>query len=285
MKNRGTPPQNGFDYELLDSGEGHKLERFGARIIARPSSLCIWKKLTDRWREAHCVYAPGEGWRFSGQRFDEWEMQVGQGLSMRLRLQRNGQLGVFPEHAGYLPQLLSASAGLRGHPPRVLNLFAFTGLASLVCMRAGAEVTHVDTSKQALAWAKANFELNGLDGKARLIAEDAVTFLRREKRRGKVYDVVIADPPNFSRISRSQTWELDRIVIDLIDAVSSVLGPGGVFFITCHQSYGFAETVGNLLYRPGEAAEFQISSEVLALKESASPRRIPAGIMICGRMP
>ena len=277
------PP--GLDYELIDSGEGRKLERFGARILLRPSSICIWKRLGGRWAEADAAFVPGEGWSFRGKPFEEWDLDAGQGIRFRLRLQRSGQVGIFPEHAFYLPEVLAALRQVKGGAaPRVLNLFAFTGLASLCCLGAGAEVTHLDKSKQALAWARANFELNSWGSKVRLLADDAIAFLKREQRRAKKYDLIIADPPNFSRISRAETWELDRVVIDLVEGILALLGPGGFFFISCHQGYGFAETVANLLYQCGGCSQIEVSSTALSLKEASTPRRLPAGMLVRGRV-
>ncbi|NLF25150.1 MAG: hypothetical protein GX589_05760 [Deltaproteobacteria bacterium] len=276
----------GLDYELLDSGNGRKLERFGTRILLRPSSICIWKKLGERWGEADATFVPGQGWGFRGKPFEEWDLDAGEGLSFRLRLQRSGQVGIFPEHALYLPEVLTALRQIKGGgAPRVLNLFAFTGLASLYCVCAGAEVTHLDKSKQALAWAMTNFELNSLGSKVRLIADDAIAFLKREKRRAKCYDVIIADPPNFSRISRAKTWELDRVVIDLVEGILALLDRGGFFFISCHQGYGFAETVENLLYQYSGRSKIEVSSTALSLKETSTPRRLPAGMLVRGRVP
>jgi len=277
--------QLSLDYELLDSGEGRKLERFGSKIISRPSSLCIWKRLGGPWKKSNADYLPGKGWVFRCKPFAEWEVRVTAELCVKARLQRNGQVGMFPEHIQYLPHVMHALVDCKEDPPQVLNLFASSGLASLICLAVGAQVTHVDKSKQALEWADVNFRMNGLGGRARMIAEDAVRFLQREVRRSRKYDVVIADPPNFSRLSRTQTWQLDQVVLDLVTALSAVLSPSGRLFLTCHQSYGFAETVANLLYRPGQGENTGLVCESLTIKEAQTPRRIPVGVLLYGSLP
>lgn len=149
------------------------------------------------------------------------------GIRLRLRLQSNGQVGVFPEHwlyADFIRRRLELQQQVEARPPRVLNLFAFSGMASVVCARAGALVTHVDISKRALEWAQTNFEINALpQSSVRLIREDALAFMKKEQRRGNVYDFIITDSPSFSRISDSQTWELEQELPGLLQTGLSLL--------------------------------------------------------------
>lgn len=273
-------------YTLIDSGEGEKLERLGPRTIARPSSLCIWRrKRPEAWREADARFIPGEGWKFQGARFEEWRADLGE-IGMLLRLQSNGQVGVFPEHFSYL-NILSAAAGNATEKPAALNLFAFTGLATVHLAKSGWSVCHVDLSKRALEWAAQNLALNGLQGDSsnvRLIAEDALKFLERELRRQNRYDLVIADPPSFSRVTKQQTWELEQVASELISACLSLLRPGGTFVCTSHHAALSGEVMANLVFDQVPADRISITSAVLGIAEADSPRRLPSGHLMTAKL-
>ena len=176
-------------YSLLDSGGGLRLEQFGVKTVIRPSSLAIWKpRNPELWRTAAATYDHDAGWTFAHQQFKEWEVAIG-AVKLTLRLQRNGQVGFFPDHTLYLDELVTAVkkiAKKNSRPPNMLNLFAYTGMASIVAMHAGAQVTHLDILKPALDWARVNAERNNLPSNAlRLIPDDALTFMEREIKRGK----------------------------------------------------------------------------------------------------
>ena len=277
------PPPIFCNYSLLDSGEGEKLERFGEVTLARPSSLAIWRKRKEprTWAQAHAFYRPSEGWRFKHKPFDSWIFPAGP-VRLELRLQKNGQVGVFPDHALYLQDLLSQARRLsrpEGGRLRVLNLFAYTGMASALLAVQGAQVCHVDLSKQALSWAARNIELNLGESApaARLICEDALQFVHRELRRKNCYDIVLADPPSFGRISKSKSWKFEEIAAGLISSCLQLIrGPHGAFFLTCHHSALGSEVLGNLL---SDAApkDASVSCSSLFLKEQDTERRLPAG--------
>ncbi len=271
-------------YELIDSGEGERLERFGDRVLIRPSKFSVWKRRTPAaWQSAHASYQHKGGWRFRGNRFEEWTMECGE-YSLVLRLQDNGQVGIFPEHQGYLERLSGAikkHALSKGRSAKVLNLFAYTGMASIVALKAGAEVTHVDLSKKVLEWAQKNFALNG-GLSARMIREDALQFVEREIRREKNYDVVIADPPSFSRISDREEWELEGILGNLISILVKVLDPiSGTLVMTSHHFESGGHVMANLIH---DQLPVHRSAEVttgeLTLTESSSPRILPAGFLV-----
>ncbi len=276
-----------LDYELLDSGDGKKLERYGEMILSRPSSVAVWERKTDLWKKADAEYVikagRPEGWKFRGRSFETWEMPSSIALSFRLRLQKNGQIGIFPEHSTYLGQVGRSLHALQSKKitPRVLNLFAYTGMASMFCAKNGAEVAHIDKSKAVLSWARENLELNSIKG-VRLIPEDALTFLQREKKRGNTYHIVIADPVNFSRTSTGGSWDLDQAVIELVRAIADVMTKDAVLFLTCHQSYGFAETVNNILIDYEKLKKSSLNQMPLNIMEYSTKRQLPAGQLLYG---
>lgn len=277
-----------FEYELLDSGENAKLERFGARTLIRPSKFSVWSRTrsADLWRGADAVFEPKQGWRFHKQRFDSWRMN-GEPDGLLLRLQDNGQIGFFPEHASYLPLLakdIREYAQRTQRAPRVLNLFAYTGMATMAALRAGASVTHVDLAKKTLDWAQANFEAAKLE-RPRFIREDAISFLRREVKRGNTYEVVIADPPSFSRVSAQEEWSLDQVLADLVSLLVQVVAPEQhTIFLTSHHFESGGHVMANLLWDAyGREKTVTIETRELAINESASPRVLPAGFLVQAR--
>lgn len=269
------------DYALLDSGQGEKLERFGDKVLARPSSLAIWKKRRESrvWDSAHARFLPSSGWKFRGHPFNAWILGLGE-IQLELRLQNNGQVGIFPDHATYLEDLLAQVRRLRKSGElRVLNLFAYTGMATAILASRGAAVCHVDLSKQALSWAARNVELNqgAATPAVRLICEDALEFVRRELRRKSSYDIVIADPPSFGRITKRKSWKFEDIAQSLIDSCLGLLRPAqGAFFLTCHHSALGPEVLANLLSDAAPKGA-EISARSLFIAEKDTPRQLPAG--------
>lgn len=208
-------PQNWKDYELLDSGRGAKLERFGEYVLARPEPKALWdKSMTDEeWnRLAHTRFTPGAGFGKAGKEDsgtwerlrnmpDQWWIRYNRGpkFSLRLGLTSFKHVGVFPEQAAnwdYIFKHTSDIAAKTGSKPKVLNLFAYTGAASLAAKCAGADVTHLDSVRQVVTWAHGNQDRSGLDG-IRWVVEDAMKFANREAKRGNLYQGVILDPPAY----------------------------------------------------------------------------------------
>jgi len=287
-------------YALLDSGGMAKLERFGARIISRPSSQAVWKRQLGSvdWSAVDAKYDPDSGWRFKADSFEEWDAEI-LGIMIRLRLQRNGQVGLFPEHANYLPavarDIAECAAADPGSSPRVLNLFAYTGMASVFCAKAGAQVTHVELQRSAIGWAEQNVAINTIPGdRMRYIEDDAVKFVSREVARGARYDIVIADPPSFSRISKNKEWQLDETLPGLASECVKLVQPtsaggklGAVYF-TCHHPAFGAQTIMNLfrdacdshggvLLAEGQINSVQIEPLDLNIPEQDGQRKLPAG--------
>jgi 23S rRNA (cytosine1962-C5)-methyltransferase len=270
------------EYALLDSGNGERLERFGDVILTRPSSLAIWKRRKPAlWANNTASYSHEDGWRADGKAPEEWPISVA-GVTLTLRLQRNGQIGFFPEHALYMPELAESVARAKqsgATSPQMLNLFAFTGMASMVAAKAGAHVTHIDILKPALDWAKKNAAANQLpENVLRLIPEEAIIFLEREVKRNKSYSVIVLDPPGFSRIDKNQSWDLPDVLPEMIELTTKLLTPGGEIFFTSHGAEHGATTAENLYrdYLPNA----QIESTQLLIPENESPRSLPAGFLV-----
>ncbi|WP_311030391.1 class I SAM-dependent rRNA methyltransferase [Mesorhizobium koreense] len=221
------------DYALLDSGGGEKLEQYGPYRIVRPEGQAIWQKaLPDReWQRADAIFTgntdeEGMGrWRFPKTPLGEtWPMRH-DGIDYLGRFTSFRHVGVFPEQASHwdhMDGLIRAA----GRPVKVLNLFGYTGLASLVAARAGAEVTHVDASKKAIGWARENQAITRLGDKPiRWICEDAMKFAEREERRGSRYDIILLDPPAYGRGPKGEVWQLFDDLPALVDICRSILTP------------------------------------------------------------
>jgi 23S rRNA (cytosine1962-C5)-methyltransferase len=274
-------------YALLDSGDQRKLERFGSTIINRPSSLSAWKRRlpASAWEKADATYLPPDRWEFRGKPFTTWEATVA-GVNLQLELMSNGQLGIFPEHALYLPLLRTYLDKLHhkaARPLKILNLFAYTGLATAFCAKLPHTfVTHVDLAKRAIEWAKKNATANeiGTD-KVRWITDDALGFMARENRKGNRYDIVIIDPPSFSRVSKNNTWTLEEKAPEIVSLCLSVLEPAaGAVFFTNHSTASTSDVARNIMLDHFQDRDVETSIESLSLAESNTPRLLPAGSLI-----
>ncbi len=248
-----TPPftlldsPNWADYELLDSGDGLKLERFGAYTFARPEAQAMWSRALPQkiWDSAHAVFQPsaeesGGHWLEKTKLPERWEMKYdltpnlspkGRGESLRFwAMTTPGRhLGVFPEVAAHWDWM----AGLTqkaNRPVNALNLFGYTGIASLALAAAGAKVTHIDASKKSVSWGRENQSASKLDGASiRWIVDDALKFVERESRRGVKYDGIVLDPPKFGRGPKGEVWEVYKSLPDLLSACRSVLSDSPLF--------------------------------------------------------
>lgn len=267
-------------YELLDSGDGEKLERFGELILRRPSKFSIWKRRLPNqvWDGADGNYHHSNGWIFRGKKsFETWRMSL-EGINLELRLQQNGQIGVFPEHVSYAKQIEVALKNYAA--PKVLNLFAYTGLATIICAKAGAQVTHLDISKSANRWAEINLGLNHVpQGSVKLITEDVAPYLRRLANKGEKFEMIIADPPSFSRPSKNTQWQLEEYLPQLLGDISKIITPSATIFLTSHLYELGAEVMANLCVDTlGDKVKIQTTN--LTIHEAASPRNLPAGFLV-----
>ena len=274
-------------YTLLDSGDGRKLERFGDTVIDRPSSLSTWQRRQPAatWDKADARYTPPDTWEHTRKRFTTWNAEIA-GVTIELELMSNGQVGLFPEHALYLPEVgatIKTLSAKSSRPIQVLNLFAYTGLATSYCAALpNVQVTHVDLAKRAIERAKHNASLNAIaHDRIRWIVDDALGFMAREARKENRYDVVIIDPPSFSRVSKQNTWTLDEKAPEIVALVLSVLHPErGVVYFTNHSSASTSDVARNSALDTFADKNVAIDIKSLALAEEFSPRRLPAGSLI-----
>ena len=226
------------DYALLDSGAGLKLERFGPQRVIRPEPQALWTPARPEadWTAAAARFAGGEdaGARWQGGESlpPGWEMTYG-AIRFEARLTGFRHLGVFPEQAVHWDWLAPLAApGRDGRPPEILNLFGYTGLASLVAASAGAAVTHLDASRKAIDWGRRNQALSGLDdAPIRWICDDALKFLRRERRRGRRYDGIVLDPPKYGRGPKGEVWDLYAGLPELLGLCAGLLRPDARFLV------------------------------------------------------
>lgn len=231
----GSKPMTSNEYELLDSGDGRKLERFGDFVIARPCAQASWDRERPELWDSASSFDRDSGWSVpDGAELPEsWVVTIN-GIAMRLKPTPAGHLGVFPETRGlwdWIGEALSAADGAD-----VLNLFAYSGGATLAAARAGCSVCHVDSSKSMVTRARENAALNQLDGAPiRWIVEDVSKFLDREIRRGRVYDVIMLDPPSFGRGTKGEQYRFDRDLASTLVRCQALLAPGAAtILLTAH---------------------------------------------------
>ena len=287
------------DYELIDSGAGEKLERFGGYVLARPEPKALWdKSLPDsEWkRRAHTVFVPGAGFGRAGKEDsgswnrlrkmdDQWYMEYRspQGLDMKLRLGMTSfkHVGVFPEQAPNWEYIYARTRELAadGRKPRILNLFAYTGAASLAARAAGADVTHLDSVRQVVTWARGNMENSGLDG-IHWVVEDAMKFARREARRGNLYDGIILDPPAYGHGPDGEKWKLDECLFEMLKTVAAILKPERSFVVLNLYSNGYSALLGETLVSEAfKGVSLKTDSGELALIDSFG-KALPLSIVV-----
>ncbi len=211
-------------YELLDSGNQEKLERFGSYVLIRPCAAAVWKPALpqEKWRAAHGRFSrddEGNRWQWRTSVPDSWTVET-HGITFKVAPTDFGHLGLFPEHS----LLWKWAAENISKGTRVLNLFAYSGAATLACARAGAEVCHLDASKGMVSWARENAALNSLQDKPiRWIVDDVLKFLKREETRGRVYDGIILDPPSFGRGNQGEVFKIERDLLPLLARCRALL--------------------------------------------------------------
>lgn len=244
------------DYELIDSGDFEKLERFGAYVLRRPEPQAIWHKslAESEWRRiADASFLRDERndergeWRLSPKMPSRWSIRYDyrdMHLSMRLGLTSFKHVGIFPEQAANWNFIYDRCIAKRG--AKVLNLFAYTGGASLAARAAGAEVTHVDSVKQVVTWSRENMEASGMDG-IRWIVEDAMKFVQREVRRGNRYDGIILDPPAYGRGANGEKWVLEENIAQMLECCAELLVPKDSFLVFNLYSMGLSSTLARTI--------------------------------------
>jgi len=297
-----SPSENWKDYELIDSGNFEKLERFGRFILQRPEPKALWPKaLSDQeWaKKRNTLFTQGAGfnsqgkedsgnWKSDRSMLDRWVIDYN-GLKLRLGLTSFKHVGVFPEQAPNwdfiyeqvrrIKKINDNFAISTNQPylaPKVLNLFAYTGAASLAAKKAGADVTHLDSVKQVVTWAKENMERSGLDN-IRWIVEDALKFVKREAKRGNQYQGIILDPPAYGRGPDGERWKLDESLYELLDACSKILAPKDSFMLLNLYSNGYSAMLADTLTKVSMGDKGERISGELILKDNFG-RALPLSV-------
>ena len=295
------PSQNWQDYELIDCGDGEKLERFGRYTMIRPEPKAIWAKTmkNEEWLKlAHTRFSPGAGFGKAGKEDsgtwdrlkkmdDQWYISypARHSFNLRLGLTSFKHVGVFPEQAPNWEfiyaqtQKLAKAAGQ--NPPRVLNLFAYTGAASLAAKAAGADVTHLDSVRQVVTWARGNMENSGLDG-IRWVVEDAMKFAKREAKRGNKYSGIILDPPAYGHGPDGERWKLDDCLFELLQNVAQILEPKDSFMVLNLYSNGYSALLGETVVKEAfklKDSGYTLESGELALRDRFG-KDLPLSIVV-----
>jgi 23S rRNA (cytosine1962-C5)-methyltransferase len=287
---------NWTDYELLDSGNGQKLECFGPYTFVRPEVQALWRPAlpAEKWRSAHAIFNPsgeesGGHWEFKKQVDKKWEMSYlisgkkGKEMENRITFSvmttAGRHLGVFPEcaaHWDWMAEKIRHQAG----QVNVLNLFGYTGLATLAAAAAGAKVTHVDASKKSVAWARENQFLSKLDEKpVRWIVDDALKFVEREGRRGVKYDAILMEPPKFGRGPKGEVWEVYKSLPLILQACRAVLSKNPLFVVLTVYAVKFSAIhAGNALRQMVEGFEGSLECGELVTEEKSAGRLLSQAV-------
>lgn len=296
-------PQNWKDYELIDSGNFEKLERFGSFILARPEPKALWKPSlsTKEWEKmAHTRFTAGAGfgksgkedtgtWKMLKKMPEQWYIRYNlpdTSFKLRLGLTSFKHVGVFPEQSPNWEFIYAQSKRLvekfqakgvdpvtgTARRPKVLNLFAYTGAASLAARCAGADTTHLDSVRQVVTWAKGNMESSNLDN-IRWVVEDALKFAKREAKRGNLYNGLIMDPPAYGHGPDGEKWKLDELLYEFLQEVARILAPEDAFMVLNLYSNGYSAMLGDTAVRSafgmlGGKGKGELSCGELLLKDN-----------------
>lgn len=277
------------DYELIDSGDFEKLERFGRYVVRRPEPQAIWRRsLTEEeWRRLADASFLRDGrseergeWRLRSGMPSRWTVDYayeGMRLRMRLGLTSFKHVGLFPEQVANWNFIYDNCVRMRaeGRTPKVLNLFAYTGGATLAARAAGADTTHVDSVKQVVTWARENMEQSGLEG-VRWIVEDALKFVQREVRRGNRYNGIILDPPAYGRGANGEKWILEDNIGEMLECCARLLEPRGAFLVLNLYSMGLSATLASTAVRQAFGTPFEEQFGELCFDDRAG-KRLPLG--------
>jgi len=265
------------DYELLDSGDGFKLERFGSVTVSRPDPQVLWEKQKGvLWQNTDAQFVTG--WQGKKNVAENWTVTI-EDLTFSLKLSSFKHVGIFPEQVSNW-QWIKQKVKNADRPISVLNLFGYTGGATMAALSSGASVVHVDGSKVSLSLARHNAELSKLaDKPVRWILDDALEFAKREVRRGNTYDAIIMDPPAFGHGPKGEEWKIERDLPTLIEVCSKLLSVDPLFFILNGYAAGYSPVAyAQLLEQVKEKMKGITQYGELSLAESGSERLLPAGI-------
>lgn len=280
--------ESGADYELIDSGDGEKLERFGKIVLRRPDPQALWKKTDEEvWKNSNGYFVrEGRGgkWNFTKDTPERWTINLAD-LKFNIRPSSFKHTGVFPEQAPNWDwtreQIKNKKEKLKdGGEISVLNLFGYTGGASVACAQAGAKVCHVDASKSSISLAKENAASTGISETAiRWILDDAKLFVQKEIRRGNKYDGIIMDPPAFGRGPDGDVWQIEDDFVKFVEECKKLLSDSPVFFLVNGYASGYSQLA--YLYNVKDLIEKfggEVESGELTIRETKSDRLLPCGI-------
>lgn len=275
---------NWQDYELIDASGGERLERWGGIVLIRPDPQIIWTSAQKdpRWRQAHARYhrsnKGGGHWEAYRKLPDVWSIGW-QGLTFRLKPMGFKHTGLFPEQAVNWAWAMEKIRSAK-RPIKVLNLFGYTGAATLACLAAGASVTHVDAAKGMVQWARENAAASGLaDRPVRWLVDDCGKFVQREKRRGNVYDAIIMDPPSYGRGPGGEVWKLEEQLEALVRDCMDILAEEPLFFLLNSYTTGLSPAVMEyfltVLLKPRFGG--RVWADEIGLPVTASGMALPCG--------
>jgi len=287
MTIQALSPNNHQDYELIDCGDFEKLERFGDLVLIRPEPQAVWSKLLseNEWQQLHHIKfkgrsaTTGEWLKKNNHIKDRWHIQYhNKDISIKLRLALTSfkHVGLFPEQAVNWDYITDSIKKIKTQTPKVLNLFAYTGAASLAACAAGADVTHVDSIKQVVTWANENQELSNLKD-IRWVVEDALKFVKREIKRGKKYQGIILDPPAYGHGPNGEKWKLEEQIQEMISEVVTLLDEQEHFLILNTYSLGFSSIIVENLIKKAKpnVTNLQIGELFLQAKSGC---KLPLGV-------
>ncbi|WP_158827135.1 class I SAM-dependent methyltransferase [Mucilaginibacter lacusdianchii] len=280
-------PTHWKDYELIDCGDFEKLERFGQLILIRPEPQAVWRKqLPDaEWQKQHHIRFKGRSatsgdWvKKNAKTPDRWHIEYKNeqaAIKFRLGLTSFKHVGIFPEQAVNWDYIAENVKRFKTPTPKVLNLFAYTGGASLIARAAGADTTHVDSIKQVVTWANENQELSGLKD-IRWVVEDALKFVKRELKRGKKYNGIILDPPAYGNGPNGEKWKLEDHIQEMMQDVVQLLDPDEHFLILNTYSLGFSSVIVENLIRDAFPKVQNLEIGELYLQATAGSK-LPLGV-------
>lgn len=276
---------NWNDYKILDMADGQKLERWGDVILARPDPQIIWKEKTypEKWKNINATYhrskTGGGTWEYKKKMPNQWQIKYKE-LTFNIKPMGFKHTGLFPEQAvnwdWMMDKIKKANRDIK-----VLNLFAYTGGATVACAAAGASVCHVDSSKGMVTWAKENIASSGLaERPVRYIVDDVVKFVNREIRRGNKYDAVIMDPPSYGRGANGEVWQFEDNIYDLVDLCTKVLSDKPLFFLINSYTTGISSKVLKNILNLTVSKNYKgkVSSGEVGLPMENSNLVLPCGI-------
>ncbi len=276
---------NWEDYELIDTADGQRLERWGDIILIRPDPQIIWssEKKNPLWKNAHAIYkrssSGGGAWQYLKKMPDVWKIKYS-GMTFRLKTMGFKHTGIFPEQATNWDFVEDKIKNSGMSDVKVLNLFGYTGAASLACMKAGAKVTHVDASKGMVQWARENATASDMsDLPVRWLVDDCLKFVQREVRRGNKYHGIIMDPPSYGRGPGGEVWKLEEQLSSLVDVCMPILSDDALFFILNSYTAGLSPSVMEYLLSVTLKKKLggSVSADEIGLKVSETGLVLPCG--------